>query len=232
MKVFAISDFHLCTCGAKPMEIFGDGWKNYLQEIAQDWQQKVSKEDIVLISGDLSWAMKLQDAQIDLKYFENLPGKKIFIRGNHDYWWQSISKVRNILPSDCYALQNDAVKFDDIVICGTRGWQVPENGVSQSKEDEKIYKRELLRLDMALSQAKRLYTAGDKIICMLHYPPFNSQKQQNEMMDIMQNNNVKCCVFGHIHSYIGKYKIKEEINGVQYYLTSCDLLKNKLIQIL
>lgn len=231
MKVFAISDFHLCISGAKPMEIFGNGWKNYKEEIAKDWKEKVCDSDVVLICGDISWAMKLDEAKLDLNYFEDLPGTKIFIRGNHDYWWQSISNVRNILPRNSFALQNDAVKIGNYVFCGTRGWQAPEKGISQTSEDEKIYKREVIRLDMALSAAKRLYQDGDKIVCMLHYPPFNQQKENNEIISLLTKFDVKYCVFGHIHSYIGKYKIEEELGSIKYFLTSCDLLKNKLIEI-
>ena len=231
MKVFAISDFHLCTCGAKPMEIFGDGWKNYKEEIRLSWENNVTCDDVVLICGDISWAMKLDDAKIDLNYFENLPGKKIFIRGNHDYWWQSISKVRSILPKDCYALQNDAIKIGKYIFCGTRGWQVPEKNKFESDEDEKIYKREIIRLDMALGFAKRLYEDGDEIVCMLHYPPFNQQKEKNDIVNLLESFGVKYCIFGHIHSYLGKYKLIEKIDKVKYFLTSCDLMKNKLVEI-
>ena len=231
MKVFAISDFHLCISGAKPMEIFGDGWKNYKEVISNDWISKVSAEDIVLICGDISWAMKLDDAKMDLDFFEKLPGTKIFVRGNHDYWWQSISNVRNMLPRNCYALQNDAIKIGNFIFCGTRGWQVPERGISQTVENEKIYKREVIRLDLALQSAKSLYKEGNKIICLLHYPPFNQQKENNEMIELFSKYDVNYCVFGHIHSYIGKYKLVEQIGKTKYYLTSCDLLKNNLVEI-
>ena len=230
MKVFAISDLHLCISGAKPMEIFGDGWSNYQENIKQDWNNKVSDEDIVLIAGDISWAMKIDEAVQDLQYFNQLKGKKVFIRGNHDYWWQAISTVRSNLPKDCFALQNDAIKIGKFIFCGTRGWMVPEDNLLQ-EEDRKIYNRELIRLDMSLSAGKRLYEDGDIIICMLHYPPFNSNKEFNEIIKLLKNYDVNTCVFGHIHSHIGKYKICENIYGINFYLTSCDLLKNSLVQL-
>ena len=230
MKVFAISDLHLCISGAKPMEIFGDGWSNYQEKIKADWNNKVEEDDVVLICGDISWAMKIDEAIKDFSFFENLKGNKIFIRGNHDYWWQAISSVRSILPYKGYALQNDAVKHDKYVFCGTRGWIVPEDK-GLSADDEKIYKRELIRLDMALSSAKRLQQEGDKLICMLHYPPYNANKEFNEMIGLLQKYGVDACVFGHIHSHIGKYKIHENLFGIDFYLTSCDLLKNSLLQI-
>ena len=230
MKVFAISDLHLCISGAKPMEIFGDGWSNYQEKIKQDWNNKVEDDDVVLISGDISWAMKMEEAVEDLAYFKDLKGKKVFIRGNHDYWWQAISTVRQNLPKDCFAVQNDAIKIGNCIFCGTRGWAVPEDDIL-SEDDRKIYKRELIRLDMSLSAAKRLYEEGDKIICMLHFPPINCNKEYNEIVKLLKDYQVSTCVFGHIHSHIGKYKIYENIFDIDFYLTSCDLLKNSLIQI-
>ena len=231
MKIFAISDLHLCISGAKPMEIFGDGWSGYLEKIKSDWNSKVGDDDIVLVAGDISWAMKLEEAKLDIKYFDDLKGKKIFVRGNHDYWWQSISNVRRELGDNMYALQNDAIKIDKYIFCGTRGWNVPENGFLD-EQDEKIYKREVLRLEMALDCAKRLYEDGDTIICMLHYPPFNHNKVCSDFVSLMQKYNAKICVFGHIHSHKGNYNIYENLHGIDFYLTSCDLTENKLVKIL
>lgn len=227
MKVYAISDFHLCISGAKPMEIFGGGWKNYLENIKTDWFQKVTDKDVVLIAGDISWAMKLDEAKRDLVYFDDLPGKKVFIRGNHDYWWQSISNVRQALNENSYALQNDAIKFENVIICGTRGWTVPDKEFKDA-QDEKIYNRELLRLEMALKSAKDLQKEGDSIICMIHYPPYLQSKQKSEFVELLIKFGVKACVFGHIHSNIGKYKLYENLFGIDFYLTSCDLTMNKL----
>ena len=125
MKVFAISDLHLSVNNPKPMDIFGPAWENYIEKIFVDWREKVGEEDLVLLAGDFSWAMKLEDSIADFQMLEDLPGKKIIIRGNHDYWWNSISAVRKILPKNFYAIQNDALKFGKFIICGTRLWNLP-----------------------------------------------------------------------------------------------------------
>lgn len=230
MKIFAISDLHLCISGAKPMVIFGDGWANYQEEIKSDWLKNVCDDDVVIVAGDLSWAMHTPEAEQDLAYFENLPGTKIVVRGNHDYWWKSISAVRNLLPTKMYALQNDAIKIGDYIFCGTRGWTVKEKK-PLSDEDQKIYNREVIRLELALSTAKSLQTNNEKIICIMHFPPFNSQRDGNEMLDLMFKYGVDTCVYGHLHGSMGKYEKKVILNNVKFYLTSCDILKNQLATI-
>ena len=166
MKVFAISDLHLSVNNPKPMDIFGPVWENYLDKIFADWKEKVSEDDLVLLAGDFSWAMKLEDTKDDFALLADLPGKKVMVRGNHDYWWKSISAVRGILPKDFYAIQNDAIKIGNYIICGTRLWNLPTMSKTQSEEDEKIYKRELLRLEMTLQAANKLKADNEKIICM------------------------------------------------------------------
>lgn len=146
MRIFAISDLHLSFACDKPMDVFGGHWENYLQKIEENWKNKIKDDDIVLIAGDISWAMKLEEVSADLKWIDNLPGKKIMIKGNHEYWWKSISSVREILPESIMAIQNDAIKIGDYIICGTRGWVIPESGKELTEEDTKIYKREVERL--------------------------------------------------------------------------------------
>lgn len=230
MKVFAISDLHLSVNNPKPMDIFGPTWEGYLDKIFRDWNNKVREEDIVLLAGDFSWAMKLQEAEADFDLLKNLPGKKILIRGNHDYWWGSISGVRKALPENFYAIQNDAIKFDDYIICGTRLWNIPEENKSLSDEDEKIYKRELIRLEMTLQQANKLKQAQEKIICMLHYPPYTFREEDNEITSLLEKYNVNKVVYGHIHK-VCKQNMVLNKNGIDYYLTSCDLVENKLVEI-
>lgn len=228
-KVYAISDLHLCISGAKPMEIFGKKWDNYLDKIKTDWQGKVNDDDIVLIAGDISWAMKLEEAEKDLAFFSCLRGKKVIIRGNHDYWWQSISKVRDALPKGVYAIQNDAIKIDNFIFAGTRGWTVPEK-TFQTEEDKKIYDRELIRLEMALKSAQSLKKGDEEIIALIHYPPFNSKLQESDFTNLFTKYDVKKVVFGHLH---GQYNNKtiNIVDSVTYYLTSCDQIDNKLIEI-
>ena len=155
MKIFALGDTHLSFDDDgkeyKPMDIFGEHWHNHSQRLRVNWLELVSDEDVVLIPGDVSWAMDLQQAKVDLAFLMELPGKKIMIKGNHELWWDSISKVRNILPDGFYAIQNDYVQLgDDIAICGSRGWQCPDGPFADS-QDEKIYKRELVRLELSLA---------------------------------------------------------------------------------
>lgn len=232
MKIYSISDLHLSINNPKPMDIFGPAWDNYLPTIMNDWEKKVCDEDVVLIAGDISWAMKFEDAKPDINLIASLPGKKIIIRGNHDYWWKSISAVRGLLPDNFYALQNDHVSIDKYIFCGTRGWQVPER--FQSKEDEKIYKRELMRLELSLQSAKKeqeLMESDSKIICLIHYPPFNSRYKESEFTKLFDKYGVNSVVYGHIHGNKSRSQKLVKINNISYYLTSCDQIDNNLIEI-
>ncbi len=227
MKIYAISDLHLSVNNPKPMDIFGPVWEGYLDKIIDDWKEKVAEEDIVLLAGDFSWAMKLEETKRDFELLSNLPGKKILIRGNHDYWWKSISAVRNILPKNFYAIQNDAIKFENVIICGTRGWTVPEKNTEQTAENKKIYDREVIRLELTLQSAEILRTNDEELICMLHYPPTNFSKLDSDFTKLIEKYNVNKVVFGHLH---GLKKTENSFikNGIPYFLTSCDMTDNKL----
>lgn len=227
MKVFAISDLHLSINNPKPMNIFGPAWDNYVENIISQWKEKVSEEDIVLMAGDFSWAMQLKDTKKDFELLENLPGKKIIIRGNHDYWWKSISAVRAFLPNGFYAIQNDAIKFGNLIICGTRGWTVPERPEKQTPEDEKIFKREVIRLALTLKEASAKKEEGDKVICMMHYPPVNFRREDSEFSKLLKEYNVDAVIFGHLHGYKNA-QLKFFKDDIPYYLTSCDLTGNNI----
>lgn len=228
MKVFAISDLHLSLNNPKPMDIFGPAWEGYLDKVFFDWQEKVKEDDLVLLAGDFSWAMNLQDTKKDFELLENLPGKKIIIRGNHDYWWKSISAVRNFLPKGFYAIQNDAMKFGNVIICGTRGWQVPENSSEMTPENLKIFNREAIRLDLTLQAGDKLRNdENDRLICMMHYPPVNFKREDSEYSKLLEKYKVDDVVFGHLHGY-KKATLAFIKNNINYYLTSCDLVDNRL----
>lgn len=231
MKVFAISDLHLSINNPKPMDIFGPAWEGYLDKIFTDWKEKVSDEDLVLLAGDFSWAMKLEETGEDFKLLSALPGKKVIIRGNHDYWWKSISAVRKVLPSGFYAIQNDAIKFDNVIICGTRGWTVTERNAEQSQENKKIYDREVLRLELTLQAADKLRQNGEKVICMLHYPPTNFSRDDSDFTKLIEKYKVDKVVFGHLHG-LKRIETTFTKNDIPYFLTSCDLTENKLTQII
>lgn len=231
MKIFAISDLHISTNTDKPMDIFGGNWVGYLDKIKADWNEKVTDDDLVLIGGDISWAMDIADAKKDIETLEILKGKKIFIKGNHDYWWSGIGKVRDMMPEGFYALQNDSIRFDGVVICGSRCWSVP--GAPDFKEqDMKIYLRETERLKLSLSAAQKLKQEGDKLIALVHFPPFNVRRENSLFTDIFEQNGVDSVIYGHLH---GKSVRADKLvikNGVKYYLTSCDQVDNKLTEIL
>ncbi len=231
MKIFAISDLHLSINNPKPMDIFGPAWEGYLDKIIDDWNSKVGDDDIVLISGDISWAMKFENAKPDLDLICNLKGTKIILKGNHDYWWSSISELREYLHNNTYAIQNDAYKFGDFVICGSRGWIPFDNGF-KSELDEKIYKREIIRMELSLKSAKTLQTNNEKIVVMTHFPPYNYRMENNEMIELFKKYDVDVVVYGHLHNEDKSQKLEFERDGIKYFLTSCDLVGNKLIRIL
>ena len=230
MKIFAISDLHLTNECNKPMEVFGGNWENYIQKIEENWRGKISNDDIVLIAGDISWAMKLEETKTDFKWIGSLPGKKIMIRGNHDYWWKSISNIRAVLPDGTYAIQNDAIKLGQWIFCGTRGWNIPEQNEEQTEEDKKITNKEIERLKLTLKSAKALQTDGEEIILMIHFPPMNSKKQDNAFTSLFEEYGVSKVIFGHIHGSTKSDKVFAK-NGIKYYLTSCDQIGNNPVEI-
>lgn len=230
MKIFAISDLHISTSTNKPMDIFGGNWVGYLDKIYADWQEKVSDDDLVLIGGDISWAMTIDDAKKDIKTLSNLRGRKVLIKGNHDYWWSGIGKVRDILPENFFALQNDSIKFNNVVICGSRCWSVP-GSPDFNEQDRKIYNRETERLKLSLKNAKQKMEEGDKLIALVHFPPFNVLREDSDFTKIFEEYGVDSVIYGHLH---GKNVRADKLivkNNVKYYLTSCDLVENKLTEI-
>lgn len=226
MKVFAISDLHLSGHTPKPMSIFGEHWKGHWDKIRLDWKGRVDKNDVVLIPGDISWAMTLDEATVDLNEIGELPGKKIIIRGNHDYWWSSISRVRETVDPSIIPLQNNSIKYRNIWFCGTRGWPSPGSR-EYSEHDEKIFNRELIRLELSLKSVKD----GDSIVVLMHYPPFNDRGEATEFIELMQNYRVKHVAFGHLHGDSLKNVIEGYIEGINFHLVSCDYLEFRLKEI-
>ena len=196
MRVFAIADPHLSSVQPKPMDIFGGNWQGHPNKFFEGWRDVVKDDDIVLVPGDISWAMHLRDALVDLQAIADLPGKKVLLRGNHDYWWSSISKVRRALPATLHALQNDALRWGDVAIAGTRGWTCP-GSFDYSDADEKIYKREVERLKLSLDAARKL--GGEHLLVMLHYPPTNVRLEPSGFTEVLEAARPDAVVFGHIH---------------------------------
>lgn len=230
MNVYAISDLHLSATADKPMDIFGGNWEGHFEKIKSDWLSQVKEEDIVLIAGDISWAMKLSDALVDLQALADLPGKKVFIRGNHDYWWNGITRLRDSAPNDSFVfLQTDAAKIGGYVIVGSRGWTCP-GSADYTEQDNKLYLRETERFRLAFQDAEKLKADGDKLIALIHYPPFSLKNESTLFTQLFENNGVDKAVFGHIHG--GAYfPLKTVKNGIEYILSSCDKTAFKLIKI-
>ncbi len=230
MGLFAIGDLHLPGGQEKPMDIFGDHWEDHFARISEDWCERVRPEDTVLIPGDISWAMQLQQARPDLAAIGALPGRKVIIRGNHDYWWSGITQVREALSPGMYALQNDALDLGEFVVCGSRGWVFPTGEAPLSPEDEKIYRRELLRLEMSLTQGAKL--RGDRpLVLMMHYPPLTDLCRDTAFTRLAETYGVTVAVYGHLHGAGIRVGYSGLHGSVQYQLTSCDALGFRLAEI-
>lgn len=220
MHIFALGDPHLSFASDKPMDIFGDLWINHAETIRQSWTKTVAQEDWVLIPGDISWAMNLAEAKSDLDFLGELPGQKILIRGNHDYWWSTISKVRKILPAGMHAIQNDSVRIGDIAVCGTRGWE-PPGSYHFTEHDQQIYEREVHRLELSLQAAD---PKAEERWVMLHYPPTSEKRETSGFLEVMKRYDVTVCIYGHLHGDGHKNALQGEFDGIHFYLTACDYL--------
>lgn len=223
MKVFCIGDLHLPGNADKPMDVFGRAWDGHPGRIADAWRDLVADGDLVLIPGDISWAMRLADVRDDLAFIGALPGMKLILRGNHDYWWNSISKVRALLPEGCFALQNDAFALGAFVVAGSRGWVCPGGANFSEEEDRGIYERELIRFSMSLDAAKRCAAAREKrLITMLHYPPFNEKRMSSGFTQLIEEHGAEAVVYGHLHDKACAAAFEGERNGARYFLCSAD----------
>jgi uncharacterized protein len=208
----------------KPMHVFGDHWHHHPTRMAAAWDALVAPEDVVLCPGDLSWAMKLADAAADLAWIAARPGRlKVLTRGNHDYWWSAIGKVRQALPPGLCALQNDAVDLGDVVVAGSRLWACP-GALDFGADDQKIYDRELERLRLSLEAGKKL-AAGRPLLAAIHYPPFTARKETTGYTELLERYEVPLCVYGHLHGRHAHRTAFEGVrNGVAYRLIACDRL--------
>lgn len=233
MRIFAIADLHFDFKKEKPMNVFGENWENHEEKIIENWKNTVGQDDVVLIPGDISWALRLNDALDDLMKIDNLPGIKIIGKGNHDYWWSTSSKLDKLSLKTIKFLKNNFYKFNDVVVCGTRGWDTMEEhskDASLEVSNEKIFLRELTRLKLSIESAKK---AGGKIVVMLHYPPFNSDGLPNEFFDLMKEYSADICIYGHLHGKEGHKNVKEGIiDNMMIHCVSSDYMNFKLKRIL
>lgn len=230
MHIYAIGDLHLSgEPPTKPMEIFGEHWLGHKEKIKQHWLETVMPEDTVIVCGDISWAMNLEGAAQDLDWLAQLPGRKLLLRGNHDYWWTSLAKMQQRFGEHFEFLQNGCIMVGDIAVCGTRGWILP-SAENFTPEDEKIYKREAIRLELSLQAA--IKEQATSIIAAFHYPPLFAPTEQTAFTDLLQKYHVQHCVYGHIHGENHVLTFEGERDGINYKLVSCDTQDFQLYKII
>ena len=232
MSIFVIGDLHLSFGVDKPMDIFG--WENHAEKIKQNWIENVKQEDTVILPGDFSWGMSLEDTYKDFEFLNNLPGTKILSKGNHDYWWNTLTKMNKFFNENhfdkiCF-LQNNSYFVEDKIIVGTRGWQT---NTWKSEEDYKILKRENDRLKLSIEDGIRKFGENKEIICFLHYPPFFKETVPEEIsfIEIMKKHNIHKCFYGHLHGESHKEAFEGELENINFELVSSDYLGFKLKKI-
>lgn len=248
MRIWAISDLHL-SFGVpnKGMDVFGPAWEHHAEKIEEHWRAKIHKEDLVLLAGDLSWAMRLEEALPDLLWVDALPGTKVLIKGNHDFWWDSLKKMAPHLPPSIHLIQNNAFTWQGATIGGARLWDSPEYSFQEftvfrenprqkekapsSKEEvliqqelsEKLFNKELERLKLSL---EKLDKTAPLRIAMTHYPPIDAKLERpSRASQILEQYRIDVCVFGHLHNIGSGYSLFGKKNGIAYELTSCDYLR-------
>lgn len=260
MSIWAIADLHLSFgIPNKQMDIFGPDWAGHADKVAENWRAVISNDDLVLIPGDISWAMRLEEVVPDLQWIHQLPGTKLMIRGNHDYWWSSLSKIKTVLPSSIHLIQNNAFQWNDFVVGGTRLWDTseyrfnadiykttfreisspdkeapfPEISISSPEKNreemEVIYLRELVRLELSLKEMAK--TDAKNRIVMTHYPPIGVDLGESRAAALLEKYQVNYCLFGHLHNVKNELQLFGKKNGVDYRLTACDYLQFKPLKV-
>jgi uncharacterized protein len=237
MSVWAIADLHLSFATAnKSMALFGSHWENHPEKIRNYWEQLITDEDLVLIAGDISWASKLEQALADLEWIDSLPGTKVMIRGNHDYWWPSLKKLQTHLPKSIHAIHNSSFTWNDVSISGSRLWDTQEYNFSHLRplsgkpfippevdleEQEKIFSRELQRLEISL---QKMDPNTSLRLVMTHYPPIGTDLKTSRASAILDKYQIDTCVFGHLHKLDPSQKLFGTSKKTSYHLTACDYL--------
>lgn len=236
MSIYVIADLHLSFNEPKPMNIFGSNWENHEEKIKQDWLKKVKDDDTVLLLGDFSWAMHLRDTLKDFQYLNSLPGRKIMLRGNHDYWWATKSSMEKFLLENNIKnvefLQNNSIEVENKIVCGTRGWTLAN---TETENSRKMINRESIRLELSIQDALSKSKEGQEVIVCMHYPPIvKANLIENEMTDffrIMKKYDIRRCFYGHLHGTSINEAVKGEVFGVNLELVSADGLDFKLLKL-
>ena len=234
MSVFVMGDLHLSTLAStnKSMEVFGRRWSGYIEKISKNWTAVVNSDDTVIVPGDISWALSLEEAESDLKFINALPGKKIFLKGNHDFWWSTRSKMNAFFEKNEIKtidfLYNNAMAVEDFILCGSRGWY-QDNDNEKARQDnnyEKIIARECIRLRLSLDEGKKLKNEhpDKELVVFMHFPPFWNRFECREFIDVLKEYGVKRCYFGHIHgNYTAPKYVEHE--GIEFIIVSADYLE-------
>lgn len=234
MSIYVIGDLHLSFGQDKPMNIFGENWNDHANKIKNNWIKKVKEDDLVVLPGDFSWAMHLEDAFEDFKYLSKLPGTKLLLKGNHDYWWSTLNKMKNYLNENGFKkidfIYNSAYLYNNKIIVGTRGWSLQD-----SENSNKMIHRENERLKLSIEDGIKQFGIDKEIICFMHYPPINSKNIMKnnhlEFFSTMKQYNVKRCYYGHLHGKSHIEAINEIVEGIKFQLVSSDYLNFDLIKI-
>lgn len=232
MSLFVISDLHLdVLTNEKSMEIFGDKWKDYTQKIYKNWTRIITDDDVVVIPGDISWALNLENSVYDLKWIDALPGKKIIMKGNHDFWWSTLTKMKRFFEENNIStidiLHNNAIETENYILAGSRGWFVDKSvqpAKSLTADYEKILNREKIHLRMSLEEAKKMKSSSDKeILVFFHFPPIWNGFECIEIIDILKEYQIERVFFGHIH---GSYNVSSsfEYDGIKFKMVSADFV--------
>lgn len=233
MSIYTIGDLHLSFHENKPMSIFGNNWEGHEEKVKKNWIENVEENDLVVLPGDFSWSTYLKDTYEDFSYLNELPGKKLLLKGNHDYWWTTLTSMRNFLNENNFKnidfIYNNSYEFENYAITGTRGWVITEQ-----PDDKRLLNRELARLELSLKEAKSKYEEKE-IIVFMHYPPITynniSNNEPSDFVKLMMKYNVKKCYYGHLHSVSIKEAVEGKYFGIKFKLVSADGLDFKLLKI-
>lgn len=230
MAIYVIADLHLSFSQDKPMSIFGENWEGHSEKIKNNWISKVKPEDTVVLPGDFSWAMYLQDTYKDFEYLNSLPGKKLLLKGNHDYWWTTVTNMRNFLEENKFKnidfIYNNSYLVENKILTGTRGWNLLD-----TENSSKMIKRESIRLQLAIEDVIKKYGDDKEIIVFMHYPPISNTNKKSDFLKILKQYDIKRCYYGHLHGKSHQDAVEGIVDGIEFKLISADYLNFDVIKV-